>query len=320
MTSPDASLDFVLPVDKPAGPTSHDIVAAARRAIGTRRIGHTGTLDPFASGLLLLCVNRGTRIAEYLSGMDKSYRATVRLGVTTDTDDRTGTITAERPVTGITQAAVEQALAGLRGPVLQQPPAYSAKKRGGERAYAAARQGRALDLDPVPVHIDVLQLIAFQPPELELEVACSSGTYIRAIARDLGVALGVGGHLAALRRTRVGDHDVAGAVSLDELGDAERRAAARLPLLRAVAHLPRAELAGAALEQLRHGRAVAAPAAAGAASMTAITAPPNVGAAAAPGAAATPGAAAAVAVTAAGELVAIAELAGGLLRPRKVLV
>jgi tRNA pseudouridine(55) synthase len=149
-TPPDPLIHGVLPVDKPAGPTSHDVVALARRALRTRRIGHTGTLDPFATGLLLLCVGHATRIAEYLSGMDKRYSATVRLGVATDTDDSTGTVTARADTSAITTTLVEQALAPFRGAVLQTPPQYSAKKRGGERAYTAARQGRAVSWSRCP--------------------------------------------------------------------------------------------------------------------------------------------------------------------------
>ncbi|MBR9990860.1 MAG: tRNA pseudouridine(55) synthase TruB, partial [Gemmatimonadetes bacterium] len=196
----DSGIEGVLPIDKPVGPTSHDMVARARRVLGTRRIGHTGTLDPMASGLLLLCIGRATRIAEYLTGMDKRYSAVVRLGVSTDTDDAAGSVIAEHPVAGITEADVERALDRQRGDISQIPSSYSAKKVGGERAYAMARQGREVNLEAVPVSIRELTVTRFDLPDIHIDVTCSSGTYIRAIARDLGADLGVGAHLTALRR------------------------------------------------------------------------------------------------------------------------
>jgi tRNA pseudouridine55 synthase len=289
---PEAVPDGVLRVDKPAGPTSHDAVNRARQSLGTRRIGHTGTLDPFASGLLMLCAGSATRVAEYLSGLDKEYVATVRLGVTTDTDDLTGAPVAEADAGAVTRGDVERALDALRGSVLQVPPRYSAKKRGGERAYAAARQGRELELDPVSVTVHRLDIIAFRPSETDLIVRCSSGTYIRAIARDLGAALGVGAHLTALRRTAIGPHTVAGALSFDELADRARATAALQPTLTALAHLPRHDVDAGDAVDIRHGRAVRVEGADDAA---------------------------VVAIAADGRLLGIGEVQGGLLRPRKVL-
>jgi tRNA pseudouridine55 synthase len=291
----------VLPVDKPVGPTSHDAVAMARRALRTRRIGHTGTLDPFASGLLLLCVDRATRIAEYLTGMDKRYSATIRLGETTDTDDLTGALLAAADASAVGQDAVERALEPLRGALLQLPPRYSAKQRGGERAYVAARQGRELALDPVPVHVHELRLLSFELPLLHVEVHCSSGTYIRALARDLGEALGVGAHLVALRRTAIGPHALEGALSLDGLGDADAVAGAMMTSLDALRHLPRVELDDEAAAAVRHGRRIAAP--------TDI---------AAHGTRSVAGAGPIV-LAAGGALLGIAELCDGMLQPRKVL-
>jgi tRNA pseudouridine55 synthase len=288
----EAAPDGVLRVDKPAGPTSHDAVDRARRSLGTRRIGHTGTLDPFASGLLMLCVGSATRIAEYLSDLDKEYSATVRLGVTTDTDDLTGAPLAEADAGAVTRGQVERALEAQRGTVLQVPPRYSAKKRGGERAYAVARQGRELELDPVPVTIHRLELTAFRPPELDLVVRCSSGTYIRAIARDLGAALGVGAHLSALRRTAIGAHTAGGALSFAGLADPAHAAAALQPTLTALAHLPRHDVDDADAADIRHGRAVRVDGADDAA---------------------------VIAIAAGGRLLGIGELQRGLLKPRKVL-
>lgn len=291
MTKTEAGPDGVLRVDKAPGPTSHDVVARARRALGTRRIGHTGTLDPFASGLLILCIGRATRFAEYLSGLDKRYEATVRLGVATDTDDDTGTPLATTDVTGITRDEIEAALQPMRGESLQTPPQYSAKKLGGERAYAAARQGRVVELEPVPVRIDRLEITSLDLPLVGLDVTCSSGTYIRAIARDLGARLGVGAHLTALRRTAIGEHHLAGALSLDELGEPGRASAALEPVLSVLQHLPRQELESGAVTDVRHGRAV------------------RTAAADAP----------VVIMTHGDEVIGVAERSGGVLRPRKVL-
>lgn len=253
-----AEPEGVLPVDKPTGPTSHDVVAIARRSLRTRRIGHTGTLDPFASGLLLLCVGNATRIAEYVTAMDKRYIATIRLGVTTDTDDHTGAVIAEADASAISRQQVDAALAAQRGRILQVPPAYSAKKRGGERAHMAARQGRPLVLDAVPVQIHELQVTRFDAGEVEIDVLSSSGTYIRAIARDLGAALGVGAHLTALRRTAIGSHRVADAVALDEMTDGDHVRDAMIPMLSALTGMPRVELSQEDLAHVRHGRAVRA--------------------------------------------------------------
>jgi tRNA pseudouridine55 synthase len=228
----------ILPVDKPEGPTSHDIVARARRVLRQRRIGHTGTLDPFASGLLLLCLGPATRLAEYLTALPKSYRAVLRLGQTTDTDDATGKVIAESDAwTTVTEAALRAALAGQTGELDQLPPVYSAKKVDGERAYAAARRGDPVQRLPVRVTVYAADLIRFDPPFAEITVDCSSGTYIRSIARDVGEALGVGAHLTALRRTRVGRFAVEDAVTMDGLEDGSVASAALLPPGAALAHL-----------------------------------------------------------------------------------
>lgn len=232
-----AAGDFVLPVDKPVGPTSHDVVAAARRALGTRRVGHTGTLDPFASGLLVLCIGRATRLAEYLSGMSKTYHATARLGVTTDTLDRDGSLMVERDASSVDEAAIRQALAGLVGDIQQVPPQFSAKKVDGEAMHRRARRGEHVELPPVDVTIHEAELVSCDSSDLEFSVRCSSGTYIRAIARDVGEALGVGAHLTELRRTSVGQYRIEDAVSMDELADEAVVARARVTPIAAMAHL-----------------------------------------------------------------------------------
>lgn len=248
--------DGVLPVDKPAGPTSHDVVSRARRALGTRRIGHTGTLDPFATGLLLLCVGNATRIAEYLTARDKRYTATVRLGVTTDTDDCTGTVLA-RAEAAVPDAALEAAVAEMRGHFMQVPPSYSAKKKAGRRAYQLARAGMEVELAPVPVTIHELRVIERRGAEFDLDVTSSSGTYIRAIARDIGAQVGSGAHLTALRRVAIGAHRVDDALPLDTLGDPARTEAAMIPLIRAMADFPMVPLDPAGVVDVRHGRSVA---------------------------------------------------------------
>jgi tRNA pseudouridine55 synthase len=257
MPETDAARAGVLPIDKPVGPTSHDVVAAARRALRTRRIGHTGTLDPFASGLLLLCIGAATRIAEYLTGLDKRYTATLRLGIATDTDDSTGAVLSRRDISHISEAAVERAAAALRGSVLQIPPQYSAKKVGGRRAYAVAREGGATTLEPVPVSIHGLVITRFQPPDVDIDVHCSSGTYIRAIARDMGAALGVGAHLTTLRRTAIGRRGLADALPLGALlSDPDRAAGFIVPTLAALDSMPQVELDSAQADHVRHGRTV----------------------------------------------------------------
>lgn len=249
--------DFVLPVDKPEGPTSHDVVGRVRRALGRRRVGHTGTLDPFASGLLLLCVGRATRLAEYLSDLDKTYEAVARLGQTTDTLDRDGELVEERQgVDQLSRRDVEATLARLVGTLEQVPPAYSAKKVGGEAAHRRVRRGEHVELAPATVTVHEIELSSFEPPRVGFRVRCSSGTYVRALARDLGEMLGVGAHLVALRRTAIGAFDVRGAVSAERLDDEAALARALVDPLDALAHLPRLTADDADAALLSQGRAL----------------------------------------------------------------
>lgn len=209
---------YVLPVDKPLGMTSHDVVARVRRALRVKRVGHTGTLDPFATGLLLLCVGTATRIAEYLSGMDKRYEAVARLGISTESHDSDGAVTERSETwTELSTGAIHDAAARLVGRFDQRPPALSAKKVGGERAHRLARAGHVVDLQPVPVEVHELIVDEIALPNVTFRVHCGSGTYVRALARDLGTDLGCGAHLTSLRRTRVGDFGLEQAVSLVEL-------------------------------------------------------------------------------------------------------
>ncbi|HEX3930971.1 MAG TPA: tRNA pseudouridine(55) synthase TruB [Nocardioides sp.] len=207
-------------VDKPGGMTSHDVVARVRRLAGTRKVGHAGTLDPLATGVLVLGINRATRLLGHLALSDKRYAAVVRLGVSTTTDDADGEVVASRPLDGLTVADVRAALAAFRGEIDQVPSAVSAIKVDGKRAYARVRAGEEVRLEARRVTVHALDAVSVDLPTVELEVHCSSGTYIRAIARDLGAALGVGGHLTALRRTAVGPFDLDGAMTLEQLSAA----------------------------------------------------------------------------------------------------
>lgn len=211
----------ILLVDKPTGPTSHDVVARARKALGTRRVGHTGTLDPLASGLLVLVVGSATRLSDALTGLAKTYVAEARLGVTTDTLDLEGEVTARRSGwEGLGQGDLAAALEALAGESLQVPPAYSAKKVAGEAAHRRARRGEKVTLAPVPVTVHEIGLVSVDLPLVRFRVRCSSGTYVRALARDLGEALGVGAHLTALRRISVGPFEVDAAAHLTAMDQA----------------------------------------------------------------------------------------------------
>jgi len=210
-------------VDKPAGLTSHDVVGRLRRLLGTRKIGHAGTLDPMATGVLVLGVQRATRLLGHLALDTKAYAATIRLGVTTSTDDAEGEVTATADAGGVDEARVRAGIAALTGPIEQVPSAVSAIKVNGKRAYQRVREGEQVELAARPVTVSAFELDALRRDgactELDVRVECSSGTYIRALARDLGAGLGVGGHLTALRRTRVGPFGLDTARTLDELAE-----------------------------------------------------------------------------------------------------
>lgn len=217
----------ILLLDKPQGLTSHDVVARTRRLAGTRKVGHAGTLDPMATGLLVLGLNSSTRLLTYLVGLDKEYTATIRLGASTVTDDAEGEITGTADTAHLADETVEAAIAPLRGDIEQVPSTVSAIKVDGKRAYARAREGEDVQLAARPVRIDAFEVLASRRVDgfldLDVRVVCTSGTYIRALARDLGAALGVGGHLTALRRTRVGPFAVSDAPELaDDLDVGER--------------------------------------------------------------------------------------------------
>jgi len=214
-------MDGVLVIDKPQGLTSHDVVAAARRALRESRIGHTGTLDPLATGVLPLAIGRATRLVRFLMSSDKDYLATIRFGATTDSYDADGEETS-RSDRHPDQVAVDAALAKLRGRYEQLPPAFSAKKVAGRRAYDLARRNEHVTLSPVPVEVTRADVVAFDGWSVQLAVTCSAGFYVRSFAHDLGEAVGTGAYLAALQRTRSGEFRIEEATSLDELfGDAD---------------------------------------------------------------------------------------------------
>jgi tRNA pseudouridine55 synthase len=255
-----AAPEGVLVVDKPAGWTSHDVVARCRRLAGTRKIGHAGTLDPMATGVLVLGLGRATRLLGYLAATTKTYEATVRLGESTTTDDAEGEPVDAADASALTDDQVEGAVSKLRGEILQTPSAVSAIKVDGKRAYARVRAGEDVALRPRAVRIDEFTVLATRRlgahVDLDVRVRCSTGTYVRALARDLGAALGVGGHLTALRRTRVGAFRLERAHDLDSLAELD---SADLPVVSlrdaaAASFEPVIVTSSDEVDAIRHGR------------------------------------------------------------------
>ena len=248
-------------MDKPQGWTSHDVVGKMRRLAGTRKVGHAGTLDPMATGVLVVGINRATRLLTYIVGTSKTYTGTIRLGQSTVTDDAEGDVTAETSADAVSPSAIRAAVADLTGSINQVPSSVSAIKVNGERAYNRVRSGEDVVLPPRPVTVHSFELSNIRRvnggavQDLDVTVRCSSGTYIRALARDLGAALGVGGHLTALRRTEVGPYTLAQASTLEELAQDFRLLgideAAR-------ALFPVRELSAAEALDLSHGRRISA--------------------------------------------------------------
>ncbi|MFI9838663.1 tRNA pseudouridine(55) synthase TruB [Nonomuraea sp. NPDC051941] len=246
-------------VDKPGEWTSHDVVAKMRRIAGTRRVGHAGTLDPMATGVLVVGVEKATRLLGHLTLTEKVYEATIRLGVSTNTDDAEGEVTATAPASGVTAAEIHKGVAALTGEIMQIPPQVSAIKVNGQRAYKMARAGEEVELRARPVTVrtfDVLDIRAHDDVvDVDAVVTCSSGTYIRALARDLGAALGVGGHLTALRRTRVGPYGLSLARTIDQLTEE----CVILPIGEAVAAaFPRRDVTAEEARVIGHGGRLAA--------------------------------------------------------------
>ncbi|HEX5476142.1 MAG TPA: tRNA pseudouridine(55) synthase TruB [Vicinamibacterales bacterium] len=305
--------DGALVVDKPAGPTSHDVVAAVRRAVGVPRIGHTGTLDPLATGVLVLLVGRATRLAQFLNGSDKEYLADVRLGFETETDDAEAPPEGETPfdpaidVTGMPAALLDEALAGFRGLFWQTPPQFSAKKVGGRRAYAQARLHQHVELKPVEVRVHELERLSYRDGRLRLRIVCSAGFYVRSFARDLGRRLGCGAHLASLQRTRAGQFALADARPLDEVLAGGPGMLTRLVAMGdLIGDLAPLTLTEEGIRRVAHGNSVA---------------PEHVAAGATPGLRALRPGSKVRLLDAAGDLLAVADLtADALLHPAIVLV
>jgi len=266
-------MDGILIIDKPEGWTSHDVVARARRVLREKRVGHTGTLDPFATGVLVLLVGRATRLAQFLAGAEKEYLATIRLGFNTDTGDLTG---ERREGEGRADCSTlkledfEAALVPLRGEFGQVPPMYSAKKVGGKKLYELARKGEEIERRAVPVRVSEFEIVAVENEghlktngdgtcDVRARVVCSAGTYVRALAESVGENLQTGAHLAALRRTRAGEFDLERAVSLEVLSNlVEERAEFLVSLEAALPHLPSVHLTTEEARRVRHGAAVPA--------------------------------------------------------------
>jgi tRNA pseudouridine55 synthase len=259
----------ILLVDKPQGLTSHDVVARVRRLAGTRKVGHAGTLDPMATGLLILGLNSSTRLLTYLVGLDKEYFGTIRLGVATNTDDAEGEQTGVAPasaVAALAEADIAREVGALTGAISQTPSSVSAIKVGGKRAYALVRAGESVELAARPVTIFAFDVLGFRREsgvlDVDVRVECSSGTYIRALARDLGASLGVGGHLTALRRSRVGPFSVVDSMQLPDAagaGGGDVTGSLMAPAAVATRLFPSLALTGGEVIDLAHGKRVKAP-------------------------------------------------------------
>ena len=267
-------MDGLLIIDKPAGWTSHDVVAHARRLLREKRVGHTGTLDPFATGVLVLLLGRATRLAQFLSGAEKEYEATVRLGFATDTGDLTGARRGETKelAEALGRERIEPALRSLRGEIEQVPPMYSAKKIGGRKLYELARQGVEVEREAVRVTIrelefggddaDAMRLNEDGTQDVPVRVVCSAGTYVRTLAESIGESLGVGAHLSALRRTRAGTFGVAESFTLErlaELAEAGRAGETLVSMNAALPAMPETHLTVEDARRVLHGMAVTAP-------------------------------------------------------------
>ena len=256
MSDPSATMGILL-VDKPAGITSHDVVAVARRSLGVKKVGHAGTLDPFATGLLVLGIGRATRLLEYLSGLDKEYEATARLGVATDSQDPEGAVIArDDGWRGLGANRVRMVAAGMVGRMLQSPPVYSAVKVGGVPAHRRVRRGESVELPARDVVVHSLEVLETDLPEVRFRVACSSGTYVRSLGAELGERLGTCGHLTALRRTRVGALGVRDAAPLEAVRGGSIPECARVGAVAALGHLPCVVVDAGEASMLATGRRV----------------------------------------------------------------
>jgi tRNA pseudouridine55 synthase len=255
------AISGVLVVDKPVGMTSHDVVQVIRKGTNIRRAGHTGTLDPRASGVLVVLLGPAVRLSEYVSASDKRYQAILQLGASTDTYDADGTVTQSRPVEHISETQFETALKKFVGEIEQVPPPYSAVKVKGRKAYEMAREGEEVDLSPRKINVYSLDLLEWAPPEAVIDVYCSSGTYVRSLAHDLGENLGCGAHLIGLRRTRSGRFTLRDAVPLRKLREAFEAGTwyqFLIPAAEALSDWPAIELTEEQVEMIRHGHRIEA--------------------------------------------------------------
>ena len=257
-------MDGILIIDKPDGLTSHDVVARVRRILKTKRVGHTGTLDPFATGVLVLLVGQATRLAQFLDKNEKEYEALVRLGFETDTGDKTGSPKSEvQSPKSVSLPEIEKVLGKFRGEIEQVPPMYSAKKIEGRKLYELAREGQEVKRAAVKINIRELELntiptqsdLGLGTWDLGLHVVCSAGTYIRTLAEDIGKRLGVGAHLQELRRTRAGKFDLPRSITIEQLESLDNPSSAFIPMPEAVSHLPKLILPAARVEKTRNGLA-----------------------------------------------------------------
>ena len=252
------AISGVLVIDKPVGMTSHAVVQVVRQGTGIRRAGHTGTLDPRASGVLIVLVGPAVRLSEFVSASDKRYQAIIRLGETTDTYDGDGEVLSRSPV-DITAEQIEEALTQFEGTVEQIPPAYSAKRIHGKKAYELAREGEEVELEAKEIDVYHLELLEWDPPEAIIDVYCSSGTYVRSLANDLGEVLGCGGHLVGLRRTKSGEFALRDAIQLRKLEDAFQTGdwyKYLIPAAEALSDWPSRELSFEEVDLVRHGHRV----------------------------------------------------------------
>lgn len=253
--------DGVLIVRKEAGWTSHDVVAKIRRLLGGGKVGHAGTLDPAATGVLPVLLGKGTRIAEYLVEWDKEYRAVLRLGETTDSQDATGAVLLRRPTDGVTAAAIHESVGRFRGPIEQMPPMYSAIKVGGVPLYKSAREGKTVERKVRTVRIEHLDVLAIEGRDVTLRVVCSKGTYVRTLCADLGESLGVGGHLLSLERSRVGPLSLEQALTVEDVRThlaLGTLAAKIVSMTQALERLPAVLVGPATASRVRHGAPVPA--------------------------------------------------------------
>jgi tRNA pseudouridine55 synthase len=255
-------MDGILNINKPSGITSHDAVQKVRWIVKEKRIGHTGTLDPLATGVLVLCVGKATRIARYLEAGEKEYQAVMRLGVITDTLDAEGRVLETRSYTPPGRADIERIMRKLTGVIMQRPPAFSAVKVSGVPSYKLARQGKAEVLDPRPVTVHGVELTAYEDPFVSFTVRCSKGVYVRTLCADMGDSLGMGAHLTSLVRTRSGRFSIEQAVSLDQLADIASAGGAdqvMTPIDEALADFPAVLIGGEEASKIVHGNQVSCP-------------------------------------------------------------